>query len=111
MPMFQSGWMRLLAVGTGLAAVTLAGAALGFYLAFVRDLPDLRSVDDYRPPVTSRVTDRSGRLIGEFFAERRRLTPQGLDSVASCPYADSRTRGRRADRPRLCWRPREDSNL
>jgi penicillin-binding protein 1A len=58
-----------------LALVAGLGAALGFYLAFLRDLPDLHSVADYRPPLASRVYDRDGRLIGEFYVERRRLTP------------------------------------
>jgi penicillin-binding protein 1A len=58
-----------------LALVAGLGAALGFYLAFLRDLPDLRSVADYRPPLASRVYDRDGHLIGEFYVERRRLTP------------------------------------
>jgi penicillin-binding protein 1A len=73
-------FIRLRGLGLLLAAGGLAAAGalvgwLGFYLAFVRDLPDLRSVSDYRPPLASRVYDRNGQLIGEFFTERRRLTP------------------------------------
>jgi penicillin-binding protein 1A len=68
------GLRLLLAAGGIVAAGALVGW-LGFYLAFVRDLPDLRSVSDYRPPLASRVHDRDGQLIGEFFTERRRLTP------------------------------------
>ncbi len=71
----QSRWMRLLAVGAGIVATTALGATLGFYLAFVRDLPELESVDDYRPALASQVTDRNGALIGEFYEERRQLTP------------------------------------
>ncbi len=54
------------AAGIGLAAL---------YLVIVRDLPDLRALDDYRPALTSRVYDRHFVLIGEFFEERRELTP------------------------------------
>ncbi|NNL68098.1 MAG: PBP1A family penicillin-binding protein, partial [Myxococcales bacterium] len=71
----RTRWMRLLVVATGLLSVTALGAALGFYLAFVRDLPDLQSVADYRPPLSSRVLDRNGAPIGEFFVERRQLVP------------------------------------
>ncbi len=75
MPRTRSRWLRWFAVLAGLAAVTVVGAALGFYLAFVRDLPELRSVADYRPPLSTRVLDRNGVLIGEFATERRQLTP------------------------------------
>jgi penicillin-binding protein 1A len=68
------GLRLLLAVAVFLCVGALLGAG-GFYLAFLRDLPDLRSVDDYRPPLASRVYDRNGVQIGEFFRERRRLTP------------------------------------
>ena len=71
--------LRILFVAGGLLALVGIGAALGAYLAFVRDLPDLRSLADYHPALTSRVVDRNGQTIGEFFSERRRLTP--LESV------------------------------
>jgi len=58
-----------------LLAVAGAAGAIAFYLAFVRDLPDLRTVEDYRPPIASRVLDRNGEVIGEFFKERRTLAP------------------------------------
>jgi penicillin-binding protein 1A len=65
-----------------LAAIVLlflmAGAgAAWFYDQFLRDLPDLQRIEDYRPPVISTVLDRNGRLIGEFYAEKRRLVPIG----------------------------------
>jgi penicillin-binding protein 1A len=58
-----------LLVAGGLAAM------LAVYFAFLRDLPDLRTIADYRPPLASVVVDRHGQEIGEFFVERRRLTP------------------------------------
>ncbi len=67
--------MKILLAGAALLVLAGAGAAVGFYLAFIRDLPDLDSLADYRPPLTTRVVDREGRLIGEFFRERRQLTP------------------------------------
>lgn len=60
----------------GLFALLLLGgvAAGGFlYLSLTADLPDLRSLEDYRPPLASIVLDRNGKPIGEFYEERRRL--------------------------------------
>jgi penicillin-binding protein 1A len=75
MAIVRSRGMRVLLGAAALLLLVGLGGVLGAYLAFVRDLPDLRSVEDYRPPLTSRVLDRSGRLIGEFFLQHRELTP------------------------------------
>ncbi len=61
------------------AAIGGIGAAVGIYFAFIRDLPELRSLADYRPPLVTQVFDRNGAQIGEFFRERRQLTE--LDQV------------------------------
>lgn len=55
----------------------VAGAAAGYalYAHFVRDLPDFSTIADYRPALASEVYASDGRRIGEFFEERRRLTP------------------------------------
>ena len=63
-----------------LAAVVVLGLGIGtattaFYVVFVRDLPSFETLADYRPPLTSRVFDRNGQPIGEFFEFRRELTP------------------------------------
>ena len=71
--------LRILLAAGGLLALAGIGAAIGAYLMFVRDLPDLRSLADYHPALASRVLDRNGQTIGEFFNERRVLTP--LESV------------------------------
>jgi len=75
MVFLRSRGMRILFVGAALALVAGVVGVVGAYLAFVRDLPDLRDVRDYRPALSSQVFDRDGELIGEFFNERRRLTP------------------------------------
>jgi len=54
-----------------------AGAAYYFYTLLEADLPDLARLEDYNPPLTTTVYDRHGRLIGEFFEERRSLVPAG----------------------------------
>ena len=75
MVFFRSRVFKLLLVSAGLLAVAGIGGAIAFYLTFVRDLPDLRTIEDYRPPIASRVVDRNGETIGRFYKERRTLAP------------------------------------
>ena len=51
------------------------GTALVGYFYITYDLPSLFTKEDYNPPVVSRVYDRNGEVIGEFFRERRELVP------------------------------------
>ena len=49
-------------------------ASLGFYIyIIIRDLPDVHSLKDYRPSITTRIYGENDRLIDEFFLEDRRL--------------------------------------
>ena len=73
--MTRSRVLRALLATSLLVAVCAAGGAWWFYDAFLRDLPDLRRIEDYAPKRTSVVLDREGRTIGEFAEERRRLVP------------------------------------
>ena len=75
MAFFRSGGIRIALV---MLAVVTAGAAIGalaIYVWLIRDLPDFHSLDDYDPPVVSEVYDRNGKLIGEYYTEKRRLVP------------------------------------
>ena len=67
--------LRRLGAAVACGAAIAAAGWVAFYVVILRDLPNLEGVEDYRPRLTSRVTDRNGRPIGEFFEERRRLTP------------------------------------
>ncbi|MDF1523919.1 MAG: DAK2 domain-containing protein, partial [Trueperaceae bacterium] len=58
---------------TWAAAVGAAAGALAIYVLLIRDLPDFRTLGDYRPPVVSEVFDREGRVVGEFYTQKRRL--------------------------------------
>ncbi|MFZ5453811.1 MAG: penicillin-binding protein 1A [Thermodesulfobacteriota bacterium] len=55
----------------------LAGAGVGGYIYyhFIRDLPDFTSIKEFRPPVVTQIFARDGRLIGEFYAEKRIEVP------------------------------------
>jgi penicillin-binding protein 1A len=69
---------RIARVLLGLFAVGAIGAAVAaalLYLALQRGLPDLQSLADYRPALTSVVLDRNGLPIGEFYEFRRRMIP------------------------------------
>ena len=75
MPSFRSHGIRIL---VGLAILSLfaaLGGAAAIYFTLLRDLPKMDSVAEYEPLVTSRVLDRKGRLIGEFYEERRTVVP------------------------------------
>ncbi|MBM4273048.1 MAG: PBP1A family penicillin-binding protein [Deltaproteobacteria bacterium] len=57
-------------------AVLAAAAGAGYiYYHFIRDLPDFTEIKEYRPSVVTQVFARDGRLIGEFYSERRIEVP------------------------------------
>lgn len=60
-------------VGAGLVVGALL--ALGTYAYFSRDLPSVSALRDYKPPQTTTVHDRNGRVVGEIFTERRTVIP------------------------------------
>ncbi|OGP74669.1 MAG: hypothetical protein A2Y80_08370, partial [Deltaproteobacteria bacterium RBG_13_58_19] len=67
------GWLLYGSLFLGLLA---GGAGGGYiYLHYIRDLPDFTSIKEYRPPVVTRIFARDGRLMGEFFVERRIEVP------------------------------------
>ncbi|MBK7952057.1 MAG: PBP1A family penicillin-binding protein [Deltaproteobacteria bacterium] len=75
MAFFRSRGVRIALILLFVSALGAASGAAGVYYLLIRDLPDFRSVADYRPPVSSVVFDRQGRLIGELYTEQRRLVP------------------------------------
>lgn len=69
-------WLqRIVSVGVilflGGFLVAETGAAVYFMLT--HELPDLRTVQDFQPPLISEVYDRYGNLIGTHYTQRRRL--------------------------------------
>lgn len=67
-------WRRIL-----VGAVILAGvgflAVAGFIIAALQGLPSLSDLEDYQPPVTSRVYAGNGALVAEFAREQRVFVP------------------------------------
>src|SRR5437762_14196929 len=64
----------LFAAGTVVFLVGVAAAA-GLIWHFSRDLPDYSQLQDYEPPVMTRVHASDGSLLGEYSKERRLYLP------------------------------------
>jgi penicillin-binding protein 1A len=64
----------LFAAGTIVFVVGVAGAA-GLLWHFSKDLPDYSQLQDYEPPVMTRVHAADGSLVGEYARERRLYIP------------------------------------
>jgi penicillin-binding protein 1A len=64
------GWRALAG-----AVLVLLGAGAGIVFVLARGLPDVETLDQYRPPLATRILDRHGRTIGVWFEERRSLAP------------------------------------
>jgi penicillin-binding protein 1A len=57
----------------------LIGGAIGFMVFSFWDLPEIRTLEEYKPSITSRVYSDSNQLLAEFFLENR--TPVVLENV------------------------------
>ncbi len=75
MAFVRPGGFRILLLSAASLAFALIVGSAYFYVSFLLNLPDLQSVEDYRPPVASRVLDRKGRSIGEFYEQHRYVVP------------------------------------
>jgi len=51
--------------------VLAAGAATALYFKYSQDLPDYSKLQDYQPPVMTRVHASDGSLLAEYAHERR----------------------------------------
>lgn len=58
-----------------LAALLGAGAVAAIFWHWSRDLPELFTVDDYRPKQVSRIYDRNGNVLLELYEEKRTVVP------------------------------------
>jgi penicillin-binding protein 1A len=57
---------------------------LGAYLYFSFTLPPIKSLEDYKPPIITKVLSDDGELVGEFCKERRIVVPmQQIPKVVS----------------------------
>ena len=58
-----------------LAAVSGIFAMVGIYFYLSENLPKISSLNDYRPPIITRVYSNDNRKIAEFYHERRVVIP------------------------------------
>jgi penicillin-binding protein 1A len=64
----------------GLTLLTaLVGGAVGFIIFSAWDLPQVQTLEEYRPSITSRVYSDNNKLLAEFYLENR--TPVALNDV------------------------------
>ncbi len=61
-----------------IAAAVIGGLA-GFVFYSAWDLPEIQTLEEYKPSITSRVYSASNRLLAEFFTENR--TPVALSDI------------------------------
>ncbi|HXF92024.1 MAG TPA: PBP1A family penicillin-binding protein [Nitrospiraceae bacterium] len=67
-------WQIVLAAGT-LLVFLAGGSAAGVLWYFSQDLPPLDPLQNYQPSLVTRVYSDDRQIIGQFFIERRLLTP------------------------------------
>ncbi|MBI3793887.1 MAG: PBP1A family penicillin-binding protein [Nitrospinae bacterium] len=53
----------------------ICGGMAGYIFAGFSDLPDITKLEQYAPPVATKIFSSDGRLIGELFQEKRELLP------------------------------------
>lgn len=72
-------WLRWVLLTCGLLLVLVLGTAAGvgyhYYQKFSADLPQVSELEDYQPSLVTKVYDRYGELIADFFIEKRILVP------------------------------------
>ncbi|MBI5494211.1 MAG: PBP1A family penicillin-binding protein [Deltaproteobacteria bacterium] len=68
-------WVRLGAYLLVMGLVSATAVSVLGYALFSKDLPNFRSVAEYRPRLVTRAYSSDHRLIGEFALERRILVP------------------------------------
>ncbi len=72
--------LRAVACLVCLVGLWFAGGAVGvggLYLLVADEIPELPRLDQYNPPLTTRVYSQAGVLLGEFAIERRDVMPAG----------------------------------
>ena len=68
-------WWQILLLGLGAVSVMGALTAGGLLWHFSKDLPALEQLGTYQPSLVTQVYSSDQQLIGQFFIERRILTP------------------------------------
>jgi penicillin-binding protein 1A len=78
LPAARPLWRRALRWAVFVAIALLNTGVLGAaaaYLYFSRGLPEIPTLDEYRPPIVTEMLSADGQIAGEFFVERRKVVP------------------------------------
>ncbi|MFQ5699387.1 MAG: penicillin-binding protein 1A [Myxococcota bacterium] len=67
--------LRVLAVGSAIAALAAVVGGAALYALVTRDLPRLGSLEDYRPNLVTRIYSADGEVVGRLYRERREIVP------------------------------------
>src|SRR5204862_2629906 len=79
----------LFAAGTVVFLVAIAAAA-GLFWHFSKDLPDYSQLQDYEPPVMTRIHASDGALLAEYARERRLYLPiQAVPKLVTNAFVSS----------------------
>jgi penicillin-binding protein 1A len=73
-PLGRRALRWLLFLGIAAANVAVAAGIAG-YIYFSRNLPEIPTIESYRPPIITEVISADGQISGEFFEERRKVVP------------------------------------
>src|ERR1700759_5417109 len=72
---FFSRLLRWLGFAAAALAVVVIGFAAFWIVTLMRDLPSVQTLQDYAPPITTRVYAGNGTVLGEYAHERRIFVP------------------------------------
>ena len=66
---------RVLLLASGIVMLVVAGMIVWTVNKYNSELPELIGLAEYKPQLVTEVFDRNNRKFGEFFREKRILTP------------------------------------
>jgi penicillin-binding protein 1A len=75
MQVFFSRLLKWLALAAAALVVVVIGLSAFWLITLTRDLPSVETLQDYAPPITTRVYAGNGTVLGEFAHERRIFVP------------------------------------
>lgn len=71
----RGGFLAFLLFLFALFVLAVVGAALGFVISFSRQLPDVNTINEYRPSQTTKIFSSDGQLLASLFVENREVVP------------------------------------
>jgi penicillin-binding protein 1A len=74
-PFLRRRWVRRVLAAAGVLAAVVLLAVAAVWIHFSRGLPEIPTVERYRPPIITEMVSADGQVAGEFFEERRKVVP------------------------------------